>query len=59
MSYVRLAGYVIEVDPLAVNAFYDTLSAEYHTVGIILGEGVENTLDLLAGELFGSLCTEA
>ena len=59
VSYIRLCGCVIEVDPLTVFALYDALCTQNNAEGIILGEGLESRCDALYGELFSSLATEA
>ena len=59
MSYVRLCGYVIKVDPLAVLALNNTLCAQNHAVRVILGECLENSVNALCGELLGGLAAKA
>ena len=59
MSYVRLCGNVVKVDPLSVLALNYTLCTENHTEGIILGEGLQNVLNALNSELLGGLTTKA
>ena len=59
MSYVRLCRYVIEVDPLTVCALDYTLCAKDHTVGIILGECLENRVYTFNSKLLGSLTAKA
>ena len=59
IANVRLCGNVIEVDPLSVLTLYDALGTQNHTEGVILREGLENTLNLGDGELLGGLTAEA
>ena len=59
MSYVRLAGDVIEVDPLAVLSLDNTLCAQDHTEFIALGELLKNGRDTVNSELLCSLAAEA
>ena len=59
MSYVRLCRNVIEVNPLAVLSLDYTLCAKDHTVRIILGEGIENSLNSVNGKLLRGFLTEA
>ena len=59
IANVRLCGNVIEVDPLSVLTLYDALGTENHTEGVILGECLENALNLSKGELLGGLTAEA
>ena len=59
MSYVRLSGHVIEVNPLAVLALNNTLCAKNHTEGIVLGEKLERVLNSLYCKLFSGLAAEA
>ena len=56
MSYVALAGSVVEVDP-AVLACYDTLCAEHHAVFFLIFKLAHSVFDLLAGILLGSFDT--
>ena len=59
IANVGLCGNVIKVDPLSVLPLYDTLGTQNHTEGVVLGEGLENALDLGDGELLGGLTAEA
>ena len=59
IANVGLCGNVIEVDPLSVLTLYDALGTQNHTEGVILREGLENTLNLGDGELLGGLTAEA
>ena len=59
MSYVRLCGYVVKVDPLTVLAFNYALCTQNHTEGIVLGEGLQRGLYAVNRELLCSLTTEA
>ena len=59
MSYVRLGRNVIEVNPLAVLSLDYTLCAKDHTVRIILGKGVENSLNSVNGKLLRGFLTKA
>ena len=47
------------MDPLTVLSLYDALGTKDHTEGVVLGEGLENALDLGEGELFSGLTAEA
>ena len=59
IANVGLCGNVIKVDPLSVLPLYDALGTQNHTEGVVLGEGLENALDLGDGELLGGLTAEA
>ena len=59
VSYVRLCGYIIKVDPLTVCALNYTLCTKDHAVGIILGECLENRVYTFNSKLLGSLTTKA
>ena len=59
MSDVRLCGYVIEVYPLSVLTFDYALCAKDHTVGVILGELLEDLVYLINRKLLGCLAAEA
>ena len=59
VSYVRLCGYVIKMDPLTVCALNYALCAKDHAVGIILRERLENRVYTLDGKLLGSLTAKA
>ena len=59
MSYVRLCGYVIKVDPLSVLTLDYALCTKDHAVRVILGESLENCINSLDGKLLCGLTTKA
>ena len=45
-SYIRFARYIVEVNPLTILAFYDTLCTEHETVFVFVFKCCENFCNL-------------